>query len=220
MNAEKTREFLYQERTVVILREKDPDLVRRKAHAARDGGLRIQEVTWTTPSAAGLIREFSKEKIGTIGAGTILTVADAKKAVAAGAVFLVSPIYTPAVNAWCRKNQIVYVPGCATPNEIHAAWTAGCRPIKVFPIPDFGGAPYIKHLLAPLPFLELLPTGGLGVDDLKPYLDAGSKAVGLGAKFTHSPAVVGGDYGALTRLAEEAVGIAKGAAKKNVAVTV
>lgn len=210
MNPEKTREQLYADRTVVILREKNADIVRKKAYAARDGGLTIQEVTWTTPSAAELINEFSKKKLGTIGAGTILTVADAKKAVAAGAVFLVSPIYTPAVNAWSKKNKVVYIPGCATANEIHAAWVAGCRPIKVFPIPDFGGSAYIRHLLAPMPFLELLPTGGLGVDDLKAYLDAGSKAVGLGAKFTHHQDVVDGDYGALTRLAEEAVELAKG----------
>jgi 2-dehydro-3-deoxyphosphogluconate aldolase/(4S)-4-hydroxy-2-oxoglutarate aldolase len=218
MGAEKTREELYADRTVVILREKDAELVRKKAYAARDGGLRIQEVTWTTPSAPELINEFSRKKVGTIGAGTILTVADAKKAVAAGAVFLVSPIYTPAVNAWAKKQKIVYIPGCATANEIHAAWLAGCRPIKVFPIPDFGGSAYIRHLLAPMPFLELLPTGGLGVDDLKAYLDAGSKAVGLGAGFTHVPEVVSGDYGALTRLAEEAVQIAKGSRAAKVPV--
>lgn len=214
MSAEKTREFLYAEKTCVILREKDAETVRRKAYAARDGGLRIQEVTWTTPSAAELINEFSRKKIGTIGAGTILTVADAKKAVAAGATFLVSPIFTPAINAWAKKNRIVYIPGCATPGEIHAAWEAGCRPIKVFPVPDFGGAAYLRHLLAPLPFLELLPTGGLGLEDVKPYLDAGAKAVGLGAKFTHAPAVVEGDYGALTQLAQRVVEIVQGPAAK------
>lgn len=220
MSAEKTRETLYEERLVVILREKNADLVRKKAYAACEGGLKIQEVTWTTPQAAELIHEFSKRKIGTIGAGTILTVAEAKKAVAAGALFLVSPIFTPAVNAWCKKNKIVYIPGCATPNEIHAAWAAGCRPIKVFPVPDFGGAPYIKHLLAPLPFLELLPTGGLGVDDIRPYLDAGAKAMGLGAKFTHSAAAVEGDYGAVTRQAKEAVLLAKGTPGPRIAVKV
>ncbi|HXX92625.1 MAG TPA: bifunctional 4-hydroxy-2-oxoglutarate aldolase/2-dehydro-3-deoxy-phosphogluconate aldolase [Planctomycetota bacterium] len=220
MSAEKTRETLYEERLVVILREKNADFVRKKAYAACEGGLRIQEVTWTTPQAAELIHEFSKRKIGTIGAGTILTVAEAKKAVAAGALFLVSPIFTPAVNAWCKKAKIVYIPGCATPNEIHAAWAAGCRPIKVFPVPDFGGAPYIKHLLAPLPFLELLPTGGLGVDDIRPYLDAGAKAMGLGAKFTHSAAAVEGDYVAVTRQAKEAVLLAKGTSGPRIPVKV
>jgi 2-dehydro-3-deoxyphosphogluconate aldolase/(4S)-4-hydroxy-2-oxoglutarate aldolase len=91
--------------------------------------------------------------------------------------------------------------------------------VKVFPVPDFGGAAYIKHVLAPLPFLELLPTGGLGLEDLKPYLDAGAKAVGLGAKFTHTAAVVSGDYASLTEQAARAVELTRGA-KANVAVKV
>ena len=219
MSAEKVREQLYAEKAVVILRENDADLVRKKAHAARDGGLRIQEITWTTPSVAELIREFTKEKLGTIGAGTILTVDDAKKAVDAGAKFLVSPVYTAEVSAWAKKKDVVYIPGCATPQEILRAWQDGCRPVKVFPVPDFGGAAYIKHVLAPLPFLELLPTGGLGLEDLKPYLDAGAKAVGLGAKFTHTAAVVSGDYASLTEQATKVVELTRGA-KAKVAVKV
>ncbi|MBI3854459.1 MAG: amino acid permease [Planctomycetes bacterium] len=214
MSAEQTREQLYVEKAVVILREKDADLVRKKAHAARDGGLKIQEITWTTPSVAELIREFTKEKLGTIGAGTILTVDDAKKAVDAGAKFLVSPIYTAEVSAWAKQKDVVYIPGCATPQEIMRAWYDGCRPVKVFPVPDFGGATYIKHVLAPLPFLELLPTGGLGLADVKPYLDAGAKAVGLGAPFTHTAAVLGGDYASLTDEAAKVVELIKGAKAK------
>ena len=204
MSAEKVREQLYLEKAVVILREKDADLVRKKAHAARDGGLRIQEITWTTPSVAELIREFTKAGLGSIGAGTILSVDDAAKAVDAGATFLVSPVYSPEVSAWAKAKDVVYIPGAATPQEILRAWQDGCRPVKVFPVPDFGGAAYIKHLLAPLPFLELLPTGGLGLADLKPYLDAGAKAVGLGASFTHSAPVLAGNYAHLTKEAAAA----------------
>jgi 2-dehydro-3-deoxyphosphogluconate aldolase/(4S)-4-hydroxy-2-oxoglutarate aldolase len=218
MSAEKTREQLYADKAVVILREKDADLVRKKAHAARDGGLRIQEITWTTPSVAELIREFTQEKLGTIGAGTILTVDAAKKAVDAGATFLVSPIFTPEVSAWAKKKDVVYIPGCATPQEIMRAWVVGCRPIKVFPAPDFGGATYIKHVLAPLPFLELLPTGGLGLADVKPYLDAGAKAVGLGAPFTHTAAVVAGDYASLTEEAAKVLELVRGGKKLAVKV--
>jgi 2-dehydro-3-deoxyphosphogluconate aldolase/(4S)-4-hydroxy-2-oxoglutarate aldolase len=214
MSAEKVREQLYAEKAVVILRENDAGLVRKKAHAARDGGLRIQEITWTTPSVAELIREFTQEKLGTIGAGTILTVDDARKAVDAGAQFLVSPIYTPEVSAWAKQKDVVYIPGAATPQEIMRAWQDGCRPVKVFPVPDFGGPAYIKHVLAPLPFLELLPTGGLGLEDLKPYLDAGAKAVGLGAKFTHTAAVLGGDYASLTEQGARAVELTRGAKAK------
>src|SRR5690349_3103261 len=108
MSAEQTRELLYAEKAVVILREKSADLVRKKAHAARDGGIRIQEITWTTPSVADLIREFTKDHVGVIGAGTILTLDDAKQAVDAGAKFLVSPVFTPVVNAWAKKKGIVY----------------------------------------------------------------------------------------------------------------
>jgi 2-dehydro-3-deoxyphosphogluconate aldolase/(4S)-4-hydroxy-2-oxoglutarate aldolase len=210
MSAEKTREQLYEEKAVVILREKSPDLVRKKAHAARDGGLRIQEITWTTPSVAELIREFTKDHVGIVGAGTILTLDDAKQAVDAGAKFLVSPIFTPVVSAWAKKKDVLYIPGAATPYEIMRAWQDGCRPVKVFPVPDFGGAAYIKHVLAPLPFLELVPTGGLGLEDLQPYLEAGAKAVGLGAKFTHTPAAVAGDYASLTAEAAKVVEFTRG----------
>jgi len=210
MSADKVREQLYAEKAVVILREKSADLVRKKAYAARDGGLRIQEITWTTPSVADLIREFTKEDLGTIGAGTILTIEDAKQAVDAGAKFLVSPVFTPVVNAWAKKKGVVYIPGAATPQEILRAWQDGARPIKVFPVPDFGGHAYIRHLLAPLPFLELMPTGGLGLADLKNYLVAGAKAVGLGAAFTHSPAVLAGDLASITKEAEEVVKLIKG----------
>ncbi len=212
MSADRVRDALYEEKTVVILREKNAEAVRWKARAAKDGGLKIQEITWTTPSAAELIREFTKQGLGTIGAGTILTVAEAKKAVAHGAKFLVSPVFTPAVNAWSKKNKILYIPGCATPAEIYGAWQAGCRPIKIFPVPDFGGAAYVKHLLAPLSFLELFPTGGLGLQDVKAYLDAGAKAVGLGASFTHAPEVLDGTAAALTKLATEVVDLVKGRA--------
>lgn len=210
MSAEKVRERLYEEKTVVIFREKDAETVRRKARACRDGGLSVMEVTWTTPSAPELINEFAKQKLGTIGAGTIITVAEAKKAVAAGATFLVSPVFTPAVSAWAKKKKVVYIPGAGTPQEIHRAWEDGCRPVKVFPVPDFGGAAYIRHVLAPMPFLELLPTGGLGAGDVVTYLDAGSKAVGLGSAFTHAPEVVQGDGQALALLAAKVVEIVRG----------
>ena len=180
MKADEIRERLYDQRIVFVLREKSADAVRDKAHAARDGGLGIQEVTWTTPSAPELIREFRKENLGIIGAGTIIELAEAKKAVAAGAQFLVSPVFTKAVNAFAKQKKIPYVPGCATAQEIYTAWKGGARPIKVFPAPTLGGPEYIWRLLAPMPFLELLPTL-ISLDDIRAYFDAGALAVGTGA---------------------------------------
>jgi 2-dehydro-3-deoxyphosphogluconate aldolase/(4S)-4-hydroxy-2-oxoglutarate aldolase len=170
---------LYAEKVVVVLREKDPDLVRAKARAVHDGGLRVMEVTWTTPRAPELVKEFGKAGLGIIGAGTILELPDAKKAVAAGAKFLVSPVFTKSVAAFAKSKKIPYLPGCATAQEIYTAWKAGCRPIKVFPAPTLGGPEFIKRLLAPMPFLELLPTL-IKVDEIPAYLAAGAKAVGIG----------------------------------------
>lgn len=172
-------ETLYAEKIVVVLREKDPDLVRAKARAVHDGGLRVMEVTWTTPKAAELVKELDKAGLGVIGAGTILELPDAKKAVAAGAKFLVSPVFTKSVAAFAKSKRIPYLPGCSTSNEIYAAWKAGCRPIKVFPAPVLGGPEFIKRLLAPMPFLELLPTL-IKVEEIPAYLAAGAKAVGIG----------------------------------------
>jgi 2-dehydro-3-deoxyphosphogluconate aldolase / (4S)-4-hydroxy-2-oxoglutarate aldolase len=170
---------LYAEKIVVVLREKDPDLVRAKARQVHDGGLRVMEVTWTTPQAAELIKEFRKAGLGLIGAGTILELPDAKKAVAAGAKFLVSPVFTASVNAYAKAKKIPYLPGCATAQECYDAWKAGCRPIKVFPAPTLGGPEFIRRLLAPMPFLELLPTL-IKVEEIPAYLAAGAKAVGIG----------------------------------------
>jgi 2-dehydro-3-deoxyphosphogluconate aldolase/(4S)-4-hydroxy-2-oxoglutarate aldolase len=179
-SGDRVLEALYDDKIVVVLREKDPDLVRAKARAVRDAGLRVQEVTWTTPDAPLLIREFVKGKLGVIGAGTILTLAEAKEAVAAGAQFLVSPVFTDDVNAFAKRKRIPYLPGCATAQEAYGAWQAGGRPIKIFPAPCVGGPEFIRRLLAPLPFLELLPTL-VGVGEIKTYLAMGAKAVGIGA---------------------------------------
>ena len=193
---DRVRAGLYEQRICVIHREKNAQTVRDKVHAARKGGLSIQEITLTTPSALKLIHEFRREKMGTIGAGSVLTLAEAKKSVAAGAQFLVSPVFTKSVSDWCKRKKIVYVPGCATPQEVYAAWQQGCRPIKIFPAPTLGGPEFVRRLLGPMPFLELIPTA-LGPDDVKPYLKAGGRAVGLGAAFTHATE----DAGKLSQLA-------------------
>ena len=186
MKADQIREKLYHDRIVVVLREKDPDTARDKAHAVREGGLGIQEVTWTTPTAAALIKEFTKEKLGIIGAGTIIELAEAKKAVAAGAQFLVSPVFSKAVNSFAKQKKVPYLPGCATAQEIYAAWKEGARPIKVFPAPTLGGPEFIRRLLGPMPFLELLPTL-ISLEDVRAYLDAGARGVGVGVAAISEP---------------------------------
>jgi 2-dehydro-3-deoxyphosphogluconate aldolase/(4S)-4-hydroxy-2-oxoglutarate aldolase len=180
MKAQEVLETLYGEKIVVVQREKKADAVREKARAIHAGGLKIQEVTWTTPDAPNLIRELVRDRLGVIGAGTILTADDARAAIEAGAQFLVSPVFTDDVNAFAKAMGVPYLPGCATANEIYQAWKAGGRPVKVFPAPTLGGPEFIRRLLNPLPFLELLPTL-VAVGEIGAYLEAGAKAVGIGA---------------------------------------
>ncbi len=197
MSNDRVTETLYEEKIVVVQREKSAAAAREKARAIREGGLRVQEVTWTTPEAPALIREFVNDKLGVVGAGTILTLDEARKAVDAGAEFLVSPVFTDEVCAFAKEKKIPYVPGCATAQEAYAAWQAGGRPIKIFPAPCLGGPELIRRLLNPLPFLELLPTL-VAVSEIKAYLAAGARAVGIGA---------GGatDAAAAAKMAREAV---------------
>jgi 2-dehydro-3-deoxyphosphogluconate aldolase/(4S)-4-hydroxy-2-oxoglutarate aldolase len=180
MSVDRVLEILYKEKIVVVQREKSAEAARVKARAIRDGGLRVQEITWTTPEAPQLIRDLGKANVGVIGAGTILTLAEAKTAVDAGAEFLVSPVFTEEVCAFAKSKKIPYIPGCATAQEAYSAWQAGGRPIKIFPAPCLGGPELIRRLLNPLPFLDLLPTL-VAVSEIRAYLAAGAMAVGIGA---------------------------------------
>lgn len=209
MNPDRVREEIYDQRIVVVHRERDAETCVRKARAVHEGGLTVQEVTWFTPGATKAIREIARLKLGMIGAGTILDPAAAKEAVAAGAQFLVSPGYSQEVAAWAKKKRVVYIPGCATPTEMLRAWDYGIRPIKVFPAPDLGGPGFLKRVLASVAFLELLPTGGMGIDLLKEYLDAGAVAVGLGAGMTDCPEARADDGRGLVAIAAKALEIAR-----------
>lgn len=136
----------------------------------------------TTPGATEHIkalsemRKFDGEPL-TIGAGTILTVDDAKQAMAAGAQFLVSPVTDPQIITFCRQHDLVSVPGTFTPTEMMTAHKAGADLVKLFPGPANGPA-FLRALRGPMPFLRVFPTSGVTEDNCQEWLDAG--AFGLG----------------------------------------
>lgn len=204
MTPDEVRAELYRAKVIGVLREGDPDVCFRKAAALAEGGVTALEVTWTTPGAAGVVRKIAGATLGMPGAGSIRTVAQAEEAVSAGAVFLVSPVLVRAVAEWATVRKIVYIPGALTPTEILEVWNLGCCPVKVFPCGALGGPAYLKSVLGPMPELELIPTGGVSLENLKAYLDAGAKAVGLGESFTR------GDPSDLVSRARQAVALAAG----------
>jgi 2-dehydro-3-deoxyphosphogluconate aldolase/(4S)-4-hydroxy-2-oxoglutarate aldolase len=178
-------ELMRRERACAILRSDDAEAGRLAMHAAIAGGFRCVEVTLTTPGALELVAELSRRADLTVGAGTVLTVADAEAAVAAGARFLVSPVFDPEVVRTAATLGVASLPGCHTPTELLAAHRAGATLLKLFPAPA-GGPAWLRSVLAPLPFLRVVPTNGIDADNAADWLAAGAWALGFNAAIFHA----------------------------------
>lgn len=148
--------------------------------AAVRGGLKVLEVTLTTPGALSVIEEMAREAGAIAGAGTVLTPDDARRVADAGGRFAMSPVFDPGVVDEAHRLGLLMVPGTSTPSEILAAHRHGARLVKVFPAAALGGPAYIRAVRGPLPDIPLVPTNGITADTLADYLRAGAVAVGVG----------------------------------------
>jgi Entner-Doudoroff aldolase len=171
-------ELLGRERASAILRCNDAAVARDAMDAAVAGGFRVVEVTLTTPGALDLIASLSRRPGIVAGAGTVLTVAEAEAAVAHGARFLVSPVVDEAVVRRATDLGVASIPGTHTPTEMLAAHGWGAPLVKLFPAPA-GGPAWLRALLAPLPFLKVVPTNGVDLDNAAEWLAAGAWALGF-----------------------------------------
>ena len=150
----------------------------------------------TVPGAiaviAQLTKAFSTEAL--IGAGTVLDPETADRCIQAGARFIVSPALNEETIAFCRNQDVAIFPGALTPTEVLRAWNAGADAVKVFPAGSVGGASYLKALKAPLPQIELIPTGGVSLKTAADLIKAGAMALGVGADLVDTKALrVGND---------------------------
>lgn len=170
--------FYRRHRASAILRTSRREVARPAMEAAIRGGFRVCEFTLTVPDAYGLIGELAAVDDIVVGAGTVLTVDEARKAVAAGARFLVSPVTDEAVIEEARRLDVAVMPGTHTPTEMLRAHGAGAPLQKLFPAPGIGAA-YVKACLGPMPFLRLVPTHGVDATNARAYLDAGAFALGF-----------------------------------------
>lgn len=164
-------------RAVAILRAHDHDIGRNALYAAVRGGFRVLEVTLSVPGAVELISEMAKSDELLVGAGTVLTVEQARQVVRAGARFLVSPVLDVDVITEAARLGVAIMPGCATPTELWNAHRAGAPLQKLFPAPA-GGPNWLRSVLAPMPFLRVIPTNGVEVENASDWLAAGAFAVG------------------------------------------
>ncbi len=165
-------------RATAILRTNSADAAAPAMDAAIRGGFRIVEFTLTTPNALDLIGQFAARGDVIVGAGTVLTVDDARSAVDAGARYLVSPVVDEAVIDAAGSLNVAMMPGTHTPTEMLRAHRAGAPLQKLFPAPD-SGPKFVKACLGPLPFLRIVPTNGVHLNNTGAFLKAGAFAVGF-----------------------------------------
>jgi len=174
------------------------------------GGVIAIEITMTTPDAIAVIREASRRFGGqaVIGVGTVLDAETCRRAIDAGAEFVVSPILRPEIAAAARAADKTIMLGAFTPTEAQLAHEAGTDFVKIFPADGLGPS-YMKALLAPLPHLRLVPTGGVEIGNVAAFLKAGCAAVGAGSSLVSGRILRDSAWPELTRLAAEFVRAAR-----------
>jgi len=175
------------------------------ANALVAGGVRVLEVTLRTPVALQAIAAIAKAvPQAVVGAGTVRNAADAHAAHAAGARFMVSPGYTPAIGAACRSLDVPLLPGVATAGEAMTAFDDGFAFLKLFPATAVGGIPLLKALAGPLADIVFCPTGGITPDTAPQFLALPNVKVVGGSWLTPADALKNGDWARVTALAKAA----------------
>lgn len=173
-----------QGRIVAIGRKLAPALVDGVGEALLAAGIGCFEITLNDPEAEALasIATLAKRFAGrlVIGAGTVLSIPAARRALDAGATFLVSPHTDEALVAWAAAHGVPAFPGALTPSEVVRAWNAGAAGVKLFPASAVGPS-FIREIRGPLPGIPIVPTGGISVDNVGDFIRAGAVAVGLGS---------------------------------------
>ncbi|MFJ6170759.1 bifunctional 4-hydroxy-2-oxoglutarate aldolase/2-dehydro-3-deoxy-phosphogluconate aldolase [Curtobacterium sp. NPDC092190] len=191
---------------VAILRGGTGEHVEAVVDTLVGAGVRAVELTTNTPrwreGTAWTARRFGDGV--SVGVGTVLDTAQVDDAADLGASFVVSPHLDPAIGERAHERGLGWYPGAATPTEIVRAWRLGARAVKLFPAAQLGGPAYLRQVLAPLDFVDVVPTGGIGIDDAADYLAAGAVAVGLGSPLV-GDALGTGDTVALRSRAERLV---------------
>ncbi|MEK4947829.1 bifunctional 4-hydroxy-2-oxoglutarate aldolase/2-dehydro-3-deoxy-phosphogluconate aldolase [Carnobacterium sp. FSL W8-0810] len=189
---------------IAVLRGETKEEVLKTSHAVIKGGIRSIELTFTVPEANEIIKELADYYKGhddvVIGAGTVLDATTARLAIMAGAQYIVSPSFNPATAEMCNLYQIPYLPGCMTITEMETALKSGVDIVKLFPGSVYGPS-VVKAFKAPLPYLNIMPTGGVSIDNMAEWFNEGVVAVGVGGNLLEP--VKTGDFDKVTELAAQ-----------------
>lgn len=204
-NKIKNYQRMVDEKLIAIVRTKNYNEAKRAIDAIIEGGITIIEITLTTPEALRLIRETKEMYNGSalVGAGTVLTTQQAALAINAGAEFIVSPHFDPEIVKACHIEQVMVIPGATVFKDMIQALAVDCSVIKLFPANTLGPEA-IKSFNGPLPQVEFIPTGGVDLDTIQEWLNAGAAAVGIGGDLTKK-ALQTNDFSYVTTYAKELV---------------
>ena len=190
-----------QHRACAVLRTLHEGKAELAMDAAVRGGFKLAEFTLTTPGCLDAVANFAKRTDVLTGVGTVMNVDDAKKAMDAGSRFIVSPVLIPAVVEWCKENNIVCMPGCQTPTELHYAYTLGAPIQKLFP-GVAGGPAWVKAVSSALPHLRINPTSGCDLETCQDYLRNGASSVGFVAPAFDQDKIKNGDWDGIAATAK------------------
>jgi 2-dehydro-3-deoxyphosphogluconate aldolase/(4S)-4-hydroxy-2-oxoglutarate aldolase len=193
---------LEKDKMIAIIRGLTAEQAGKTARALSQGGIRFLEVTMNTPGATSMIADWREEfnEAMYIGAGTVLDLGMAKEAIKAGAQFLVTPNTDAEVIEYALSREIEVFPGALTPTEIVTAWKLGARAVKLFPMASLG-LQYLKEIRAPLDQIRLIPTGGVNLNNIAEFINAGAFACGLGSHLVDKNHIQAEQYEEITKLA-------------------
>ena len=203
MNREKILQEILKRKAIAVLRVKEEEKLQRVIEAIYSGGVSVIEITMTVPNAVQLIEQMNEklDKNIIIGVGSVLNSKTAEDAIEAGAKYVVSPIFKKEIIETAHKFDVPAMPGCFTPSEIQTAFEWGADIVKVFPA-DIVGMEFFKAILAPMPHLKLMPTGGVNLTNVGEWLKAGACAVGIGSALLDKKAIQENNYLKLTENAK------------------
>lgn len=204
---------------VPVLRAESETQALALASAIAAGGVTVLEVTMTVPGAIRVMRRLAEQRPDIlIGAGTVLDAETARMCILEGAQFIVSPALKLSTIDMCHRYGIAVLPGALTPTEIVTAWEAGADVVKIFPASALGGAKYLKSVKAPLPQVEMIPTGGVSLATAAEFLEAGAFALGVGADLVNLKAIAEGHPETITESARKYLAIVREFRKTRAAI--
>jgi len=199
-------EELKTHQLMVAVRTETTEDAYNAAVACIEGGIRFIEITFSVPGAEEVIRRLSKDKRAAVGAGTVLSTADVKKALHAGASYIVSPNFDEEVVKLTKKEGAISIPGACTPTEIYRAYKGGGDIIKLFPLVEIGGLGFLKAIRGPMPFVRYMLCGGANLENVPNYLATRAAGILVGTAIIRRDLVAAKDWDAIAGLAKSFVG--------------